>query len=149
YSLQMPRMGESVSEATIVRWLKQPGDHVEEDESILEVATDKVDSDVPSSVSGILNEELFNENSIAQVGDIIATIDVENVDGDEDITRKPLTVEEIHGMDQLSTDTEETPKPLSAQNASSRFYSPLVKNIAAEEGIPADELDLIPGTGND
>src|SRR5690554_4124353 len=80
YNLQLPRMGESVSEATIVKWLKQPGDRIEEDESILEVATDKVDSDVPSPVSGTLKAQLFTENSVAQVGDVIATLEVDEAD---------------------------------------------------------------------
>ncbi|HWK99901.1 MAG TPA: biotin/lipoyl-containing protein, partial [Parapedobacter sp.] len=83
YNLQLPRMGESVSEATIVKWLKQPGDYIEEDEPILEVATDKVDSDVPSPVSGTLGEQFFAENAVAQVGDIIATIEIDGAGNDE------------------------------------------------------------------
>lgn len=146
YNLQMPRMGESVSEATIVRWLKQPGDHIEEDESILEVATDKVDSDVPSPVSGTLREQLFSENSIAQVGDVIAIIEADGGDSDGAIATKPIIAEEIPGMDQLDADEASTTLP---SKDAGRFYSPLVKNIAAEEGVSLDELDHIPGTGSD
>lgn len=146
YNLQMPRMGESVSEATIVRWLKQPGDYIEEDESVLEVATDKVDSDVPSPVSGTLKEQLFNENSVAQVGDAIAIIEVEDDDSDGTIAMEPIITEEIPGVDQLDADSPSAPLP---SKDTGRFYSPLVKNIATEEGISADELERIPGTGSD
>src|SRR5690606_37966490 len=77
YNLQLPRMGESVSEATVVKWLKQPGDVIEADESVLDIATDKVDSDVPSPVSGTLVEQLFKEEEVAQVGDVIAVIETD------------------------------------------------------------------------
>ena len=142
YNLQLPRMGESVSEATIVKWLKQPGDYIEEDEPVLEVATDKVDSDVPSPVSGTLKEQLFTENSVAQVGDVIALLEVDEADSNES-----LEAGEIPGVAQLEND--EVSSPLPSKDTSARFYSPLVKNIAAEEGIAAEELDSIPGTGNE
>jgi len=142
YNLQLPKMGESVSEATVVKWLKQPGDSIEEDEPVLEIATDKVDSDVPSPVSGKLKEVLFAEDTVAQVGDVIAIIET---DGNEeeivkDVADLPAATEpvddsvtqDIPGMEQLP-----------------RFYSPLVKNIANEEGISAAELDSIPGTGSE
>ncbi|RQP18280.1 MAG: 2-oxo acid dehydrogenase subunit E2 [Parapedobacter sp.] len=142
YNLQLPKMGESVSEATVVKWLKQPGDSIEEDEPVLEIATDKVDSDVPSPVSGKLKEVLFAEDTVAQVGDVIAIIET---DGNEeeivnDAADLPAATEpvddsgipDIPGMEQLP-----------------RFYSPLVKNIANEEGISAAELDSIPGTGSE
>ncbi|WP_257669308.1 dihydrolipoamide acetyltransferase family protein [Parapedobacter tibetensis] len=152
YNLQLPRMGESVSEATIVKWLKQPGDHIEEDEPVLEIATDKVDSDVPSPVSGILKEQLINVDTIAQVGEVIATIEIE---GDEDniepteqpdeiIIGEPAT-DDIPGIEQLD-EPEPAQQPKSQD---SRFYSPLVKSIAAEEGITPEELDTITGTGNE
>lgn len=155
YNLQLPRMGESVSEATIVKWLKQPGDHVDEDESILEVATDKVDSDVPSPVSGTLKEQLFAENEVAQVGDIIAVIEVEGTDSNEPATTPaptqhiPDETEEIPGIDQLDTDDSPSVAATKEKDNGARFYSPLVKNIAAEENIPTDELERIPGTGNE
>lgn len=154
YNLQLPRMGESVSEATIVKWLKQPGDYIEEDEPILEVATDKVDSDVPSPVSGTLRDQLFTENAVAQVGDVIATIEVDGAGDNETIDDKTIDyetieTEEIPGMDQLHVDETPSPPPAKGKDVTSRFYSPLVKNIAAEEGIPLDELEHIPGTGSE
>ncbi|MGK6353000.1 dihydrolipoamide acetyltransferase family protein [Parapedobacter sp. DT-150] len=159
YNLQLPRMGESVSEATVIKWLKQPGDPIEEDEPILEVATDKVDSDVPSPVSGILKEQLFDENSIVQVGDVIALIEVAGEDAEvvsepdgqvvetaveTEVATEPDTTD-IPGIEQLEDPEQEQP----TKNPDARFYSPLVKSIAAEEGIANEELDAIPGTGSD
>lgn len=155
YNLQLPRMGESVSEATIVKWLKQPGDRVEEDESILEVATDKVDSDVPSPVSGTLKAQLFAENSVAQVGDVIATLEVDSTHGSEvTIAAAPIDndmsgTEKIPGIDQLESPEMPPASPPKDKDTAPRFYSPLVKNIAAEEGISLDELERIPGTGSE
>ncbi len=148
YNLQLPRMGESVSEATVVKWLKQPGDSIAEDEAVLEIATDKVDSDVPSPVSGILKEQLVAENDIAQIGDVIAVIEVDGEGERTETVDEPANeamVEDIPGLPQL----EENPSEESHKANGSRFYSPLVKNIAAEEGITIEELDGIPGTGND
>ena len=155
YNLQLPRMGESVSEATVVRWLKQPGDRIEEDEPVLEIATDKVDSDVPSPVSGVLREQLFAENAIAQVGDVIAIIEVEGDDdaeiagdttvADETAINEEAVTEDIPGQTPL--DDRKADQPV--KNTESRFYSPLVKNIAAEEGISPEELASIPGSGSD
>lgn len=153
YNLQLPRMGESVSEATVVKWLKQPGDRIEEDEAILEVATDKVDSDVPSPVSGILREQLFAENAVAQVGAIIALIEVAGEETDVQGDSRPLEhpaassstaseSDDIPGMAQLEPTAQQS-------HTDGRFYSPLVKNIANEEGISPQELDAIPGTGSD
>src|SRR5690606_19596318 len=150
YTLQLPRMGESVSEATIVKWLKQPGDRIAEDEPVLEIATDKVDSDVPSPVSGVLKEQLFAENDVAQVGDAIAVIEVEG----EDMQEATASTEapDIPGIDQLEN-ADSVQHAISdvvpVSNPASRFYSPLVKSIAAEEGISVDELGRIPGTGSD
>jgi len=160
YTLKLPRMGESVLEATIVRWLKQPGDRVEEDDSVLEIATDKVDSDVPSPVSGTLLEQLVAENAVAQVGEAIAIIETDGEPGPDEgetasvpVTAEPTAsetpatteVEEIPGLTQLA----EREAAVTEKQQGVRFYSPLVRNIAAEEGIPADELDRIPGTGTD
>lgn len=159
YNLQLPKMGESVSEATVVKWLKHPGDPIEEDEPVLEIATDKVDSDVPSPVSGTLKEQRFAENDVAQVGDVIAVIEVEGADEtphtepmDDPLepteptpTDDAVVAEDIPGIEQLD-DTVDEPRSKSAEG---RFYSPLVKNIASEEGITPEELDRIPGTGND
>src|SRR5690606_7017258 len=131
YTLQLPRMGESVSEATIVKWLKQPGDRIAEDEPVLEIATDKVDSDVPAPVSGILKEQLFAENDIAQVGEVIATIETEGEEEPEEaqpeVPQAEAAEPAIPGIDQLeSTDHVAVPTAApSSDNAGSRFYSPL------------------------
>lgn len=161
HQLILPKMGESVSEATIIKWLKQPGDRIEEDESVLEIATDKVDSDVPSPVAGILMEQMFAENDVVQVGQILANIETE---ADRAAAKVPSTVtgeqaSKIPGIDQLqhsgSTGQQEN-IPAKEQTAmptdesrSGRFYSPLVKNIASQEGISAQELEQIAGTGLD
>ncbi len=154
YNLQLPRMGESVSEATVIKWLKQPGDPVEEDEPILEIATDKVDSDVPSPVSGTLKEQLFAENAVAQIGEVIAIIEVAGEDNDSIVQIPEQTgenepeeaiAEHIPGMEQLENNE---PKQ-HTKNPDSRFYSPLVKNIAAEEGITLEELDGVSGSGSE
>ena len=162
FELILPKMGESVAEATIIKWLKQPGEQIKEDEAIAEIATDKVDSDVPSPVSGKIIKYLFNENEVAQVGDIIALIEVEGeeisqevsieqkealVNNPESDTELPpnSTTAPIPGVELLS---EEERTETSQDNSNSlRFYSPLVKSIAAEEEISNDELDKIPGTG--
>lgn len=169
YKLLLPKMGESVSEATITRWLKEVGDVIEEDESVIEVATDKVDSDVPSPVAGRLVKKVFAENEVAQVGDIIAHIEVDGMDPsaetvtetsvskrEEAPAEHPVSVEEegneaqaeeytIPGTELLKGDFP-TPTTIHATN---RFYSPLVKNIAQEEGLTQAELDGVSGTGAD
>ncbi len=155
YNLQLPRMGESISEATVVKWLKQPGDYVEEDEPILEIATDKVDSDVPSPVAGTLKEQLFAENAVAQVGDVIAILEIageastettaENTADEPETVVDEIVEVEIPGTEQLAP----TEQPQHTKASDGRFYSPLVKNIAAEEGISMEELNNIPGTGNE
>lgn len=159
FHLQLPRMGESVSEATVVRWLKQPGDWVEEDEPILEIATDKVDSDVPSPVSGVLSEQRCVVDQVVQVGETVAIIQTEGggetqdesytepvAEADpeivgEDAPEEGATPEtEIPGIAQLDKETKHT---------GGRFYSPLVKNIATEEGISPAELEQVSGSGSD
>src|SRR5690606_12642157 len=99
YNLQLPKMGESVSEATVVKWLKQPGDSIEEDEPVLEIATDKVDSDVPSPVSGILKEQRFSESDVAQVGDVIAIIETEGDDEEAQASELSNLPDEVGTMD--------------------------------------------------
>ncbi|SMC95456.1 dihydrolipoamide acetyltransferase family protein [Pedobacter africanus] len=147
YELLLPKMGESVAEATIIKWVKQPGDQVSLDDTILEIATDKVDSEVPSPVSGKLVKQLFKEDDIVQVGAIIALIETDaaaSVDteikvGTPVVSAEPVAeiiLENIPGTEQLPADF-----------ISDRFYSPLVKNIAAQERISVNELDSITGTG--
>ncbi|WP_214229316.1 dihydrolipoamide acetyltransferase family protein [Pedobacter sp. B4-66] len=149
YELLLPKMGESVAEATIIKWVKQPGDMIEMDDTILEIATDKVDSEVPSPIAGKLIKQLFKEDEVVQVGTVIAIIETDSI-GDEHVpvttqdTAEPI-VESIPGAEQLvSNDTVRTAVK---DNSSDRFYSPLVKNIATQENIAVSELDSISGTG--
>jgi 2-oxoglutarate dehydrogenase E2 component (dihydrolipoamide succinyltransferase) len=154
YELLLPKMGESVAEATIIKWVKQPGERIELDDTILEIATDKVDSEVPSPVAGKLITQLFKEDDVVQVGDVIAIIETDSAQGREEAAEQvqtsinvapeqasvPVEASAIPGIAQLS------PEPL---QSSDRFYSPLVKNIATQEGITLSELESIPGTGAD
>ncbi|HKG06435.1 MAG TPA: dihydrolipoamide acetyltransferase family protein [Pedobacter sp.] len=148
YELLLPKMGESVAEATIIKWVKQPGDMIEADDTVLEIATDKVDSEVPSPVSGKLIKQLFKEDEIAQVGAVIAIIETEGGAASpvavEATTEAPdASSDEIPGTVQLNEAAAfETKK-----HVSERFYSPLVKSIAAQENISGEELDAIKGSG--
>ncbi len=153
YELLLPKMGESVAEATIIKWAKQVGDQVEIDDTVLEIATDKVDSDVPSPVKGKLIEQRFKENEIAQVGDVIAIIETEGIEStaesvkEENIIAEPEIEQEIPYVPET---IEEEPKEQQNDfSATGRFYSPLVKSIAQEEGIDFADLDQIKGSGND
>jgi 2-oxoglutarate dehydrogenase E2 component (dihydrolipoamide succinyltransferase) len=159
YELILPKMGESVAEATIIKWVKQPGDMIEVDESVLEIATDKVDSEVPSPTAGKLIKILFNEDDVVQVGAVIALIETDaNANAEtpdvppvppveEPKTQEPKE-EVIPGNELLEIAVEKSLKPADYSN-SSRFYSPLVKSIAAEEGIDLSELDSIKGSGSE
>jgi 2-oxoglutarate dehydrogenase E2 component (dihydrolipoamide succinyltransferase) len=209
FKLLLPKMGESVAEATIIKWNKNPGDHIEADDTVMEIATDKVDSDVPSPVSGTLLEQLCKDNDVVQVGSVIAIIETEEPEEFKEqpipapvhrpINEEPPVVEEIPApVEELYQPVQEmpsqvieehilTPEPgekeveeskeqvFSEQRVEQtppvpfieqleqpvisktedvaknglRFYSPLVKNIAAQEGISNAELDQIPGTGTD
>ena len=153
YELLLPKMGESVAEATVIKWVKQIGDSIDLDETILEIATDKVDSEVPSPVAGKLVKQLFKEDEVAQVGDVIAIIETEN--GNDIKPEKPAVsipvveekAETIPGLEQLP---EENLTAVQTDFASSeRFYSPLVKSIASQESISLTELDSIKGSGVD
>lgn len=151
YELLLPKMGESVAEATIIKWAKQPGDMIELDDTILEIATDKVDSEVPSPIAGKLIKQLFKEDEVVQVGAVIAIIET-----DANAAAAPVETaaaqpeaervsEQIPGTEQLPSNEAAT-QPVKQSN-SDRFYSPLVKNIAAQENIELSELDSITGTG--
>lgn len=156
YELLLPKMGESVAEATIIKWTKQPGDYINLDDTILEIATDKVDSEVPSPVAGKLVKHLFAADEVVQVGAVIAIIEIEGEGTVEEVkipdpvveVKEEAAVESaIPGITQLSTAIEQ-----SADidfKSSDRFYSPLVKNIAKEEGFSVEELDSIKGSGAD
>lgn len=154
FKLVLPRMGESVTEATITSWNKKVGDRIEEDEPVVEIATDKVDSDVPSPVEGILKEILFESGEVVQVGQVLALIETEgeSQDENEEIEEEPTDTEvtvdlqEIPGMEVLPSETEQ-PKTISATTSSFRFYSPLVRSIAEQENIQQEELQSIVGTG--
>lgn len=150
--LVMPKMGESIMEATILKWHKQPGDSVEMDETILEIATDKVDSEVPSTAEGTIKEVLFNVDDVVPVGEVIARIETEGGSA----AAEPQQVAEPEPASAPQPAAESTPAPQERPAASAstvastggnRFYSPLVLNIAAKEGIGMAELESIPGTG--
>lgn len=150
YELTLPKMGESVAEATITNWLKKVGDTITADEAVLEIATDKVDSEVPSEVSGTLIEILFQVNDVVQVGQTIAIIETE---GGAPADAAPAEVKAIETQIEKAAQTiapavvEET-STLDV-SSSDRFYSPLVRNIAKQEGISASELEQIVGTGKE
>ncbi len=150
FELKLPKMGESVAEATLTNWLKEVGDTIEADEAVLEIATDKVDSEVPSEVDGVLVEKLFNVDDVVQVGQTIAIIETAGgSNGTEKAVAEsapsPEVVKEVEK--QVETAKQTTQAPI--ENTGDRFYSPLVKNIAAAENISQTELDGISGTGKD
>jgi len=154
YELLLPKMGESVAEATVIKWTKQPGDHINLDDTILEIATDKVDSEVPSPVAGKLVKHLFAADDVVQVGAVIAIIETEG-EGTVEVNATEPVVEvkeeasiaaSIPGISQLPEKEQTT---IADFKSSDRFYSPLVKNIAKEEGVSVEELDSIKGSGAD
>ena len=152
FELKLPKMGESVAEATITSWLKEVGDSIELDEAVLEIATDKVDSEVPSEVDGVLVEKFFNVDDVVQVGQVLAVIETEGEDSSvsapESIAEtEDVPTETISQVEQTITQAQETVSTISSSE--SRFYSPLVKNIAKQEGISQVELDAINGTGKE
>ena len=170
FELKMPKLGESITEATITKWLKNVGDTIELDDAILEIATDKVDSEIPSPVEGVLKEQLFKEGDVVDVDTVIALIAMEG-EGEEkedkEDKEEAADKEEDDGKEKdedkgEDTGEEEKPAETSAEKEapsgkvlegsrgeSGRFYSPLVRNIAREEKIPAEELEKIPGSGQD
>lgn len=146
FELKLPKMGESVAEATITNWLKKVGDTVEMDEAVLEIATDKVDSEVPSEVSGVLSEILFQVNDVVQVGQTIAYIETEGGVA-VDAPKEETTAANIQAVEKMVEAAKETVSAPVDYSDSDKFYSPLVKNIAKEEGIALSELESIEGTG--
>lgn len=147
--LIMPKMGESIMEATILSWLKKPGDKIEQDESVLEVATDKVDTEVPSTHGGVLKEILAEKGAVVQVGKPIAIISTEAAveTPEEKITPAPVAKTEVKVAAVVASNGSHT--TVSDFKSANRFYSPLVKNIAKEEKIALAELEAIPGTGSE
>ena len=171
YQLKLPKMGESIAEATITKWLKDVGDNVEIDESLVEIATDKVDSDVPSEYKGKLIKKNFEVNDVVKVGEVIAEIETDVIDNDNTIIKSKEIKDEImvedakdeimveDAKDEISNedvlqdipsiellDKDDIQK---TKSKSDKFYSPLVKNIAKKEKISGHELDSIIGSGKD
>lgn len=146
----LPKMGESVAEATIIKWLKKEGDKIEADEPVLEIATDKVDSEIPAPAGGILLKRLFNEGDVVQVGKAIALIGSGDASAAAQSAPAPQAAAAPAAVANASTSSPaahaaQTDIPRSGD--SGRFYSPLVRNIAKQEGISVSELDAIQGTG--
>ena len=166
FELTMPKMGESVAEATITQWLKNEGDSIALDESVLTIATDKVDSDIPSPVAGVLVKKLFNENDVIQVGQVIAHIDTGDGKAAAPAASSPqpaassqqpaASSEQPAAASQQPATSSQQPQASSHQPAASvakgsgnRFYSPLVRSMAAQEGVSQGDLDTIEGSGQD
>ena len=150
FELKLPKMGESVAEATITSWLKEVGETIEMDEAIVEIATDKVDSEVPSEVEGTLVEILFEKDAIVEVGATIAIIETE---GGEVVATTETKVEapkEVAAVEKTIEKAVETvTAPISKTSESGKFYSPLVRNIAQAESVSMEELETIDGSGKD
>jgi len=158
FEIIMPKLGESIIEATITRWVKNVGESVEEDDSLVEIATDKVDSEIPSPVEGKLVKILFNEGDVVPVGTVIAWIEMDGEEGekpaDEDVktddVAKPEKESPLEEQKQESTETTITDQENNADfSKSERFYSPLVKSMAKTENISLSELEKITGSGRD
>lgn len=150
FDLIMPKMGESVAEATIIKWTKNEGDKIKIDETVLEIATDKVDSEIPSPFEGTLVKRLFNEGDVVQVGAVIAVISSDASAGASETPK--TTAPENKTVTETKTESPKVSSPSTAANNygdSDKFYSPLVKSIAKEEGISLEELDSIKGSGQD
>ena len=152
FELKLPKMGESVAEATITSWLKEVGDIVELDETVVEIATDKVDSEVPSEVTGTLIEVLFQKDDVVAVGETIAVIEVEGEEASIESTTENDTnlPEELLAVEKtIEKAVEAVSNPIGKTSDSGKFYSPLVRNIAQTEGISISELETIAGSGKE
>jgi len=156
FELKLPKMGESVAEATITSWLKEVGDTIELDEAVVEIATDKVDSEVPSEVEGTLVEILFDKDALVAVGDTIAVIETEGGSTASEATTVVSSAVEISQEKEVAVVEKAVAKtiesvtiPISKTSESGKFYSPLVRNIAQTEGVSMQELESISGSGKD
>jgi 2-oxoglutarate dehydrogenase E2 component (dihydrolipoamide succinyltransferase) len=158
--LVMPKLGESIMEATILKWHKQPGDAVKQDETVLDIATDKVDSEVPSITEGVVEEILYHVNDVVPIGSVIARIRTSNGTAAEAPAANTASATNTAPAANtapvqatiISQPVAQYHRPVAqaaAANGSPRFYSPLVLNIAANEGVPLSELESIPGSGNE
>ena len=165
FELKLPKMGESVAEATLTAWLKEIGDTIEFDEAVVEIATDKVDSEVPSEKKGVLIEKCFKINDVIEVGQTIAIIETDEIEisaeintenniqeenkqstEDKNIAEKELAEEITESLEKSADIILKTDK---VKNLNKGFLSPLVKNMIKKEGITSDELTKIKGTGKD
>jgi 2-oxoglutarate dehydrogenase E2 component (dihydrolipoamide succinyltransferase) len=156
----MPKMGESIAEATIIRWLKNEGDRVEKDEPIVEIATDKVDSEIPSTEAGILVKQMYKDGDVVKVGEPVAMINTEGgasavapaptaAQATTPVVETPVAVEAaVTAIENQIQAAQPAAEPLSNADGS-RFYSPLVLNIARTEGVSMSELETVPGTGKE
>ena len=159
FELKLPKMGESVAEATITSWLKEVGDPIELDDPVVEIATDKVDSEVPSEVEGVLVEKLFDVDDVVKVGEVFAIIEVKGEQGqeqesqekEEEVKEVPKEImDEIPTVEKVKSEQNKEEEAISVLSSrSGRFYSPLVRNIARTEGIGMEELESIVGSGRD
>ena len=149
--LVMPKMGESIMEATILKWHKNAGDTVNMDETVLEIATDKVDSEVPSTAAGVIEEVMFNVNDVVPIGTVIARIRTGATENSAPAPTQPAapTQNTVQPQQPAPQNTTNVQAATSNESAGNRFYSPLVLNIAAQEGVSMSELERIPGTGNE
>lgn len=152
FELVMPKMGESIAEATIIRWLKKEGETVKTDESVLEIATDKVDSEVPTPQGGVISKIMFKEGDVVAVGATIAVISSETAAATTVSTPAAPVVTEAPKVEVAATQIAneiKTAQQTVSNNNGAKFYSPLVLNIAREENVSMSELENIPGTGNE
>ncbi|KUO65152.1 MAG: diapophytoene dehydrogenase [Lutibacter sp. BRH_c52] len=149
--IKLPKMGESVAEATITSWLKNVGDHIDMDEAIVEIATDKVDSEVPSDVEGTLVELLYDVDAIVKVGETIAIIETLDENAEEKVTVNSASEEISNEAATIETEVEKSIETtaIGKVSESGKFFSPLVRNIAITENISMEELEAIIGTGKD
>lgn len=145
--IRLPKMGESVTEATITNWLKEVGDTVEMDEPLVEVATDKVDNELPSEAEGTIIEIRFQKDEVAQVGDVIAVISTDGSDAPAPQAETPKVAEEAMTAVNTAVETVNVSSDIDKNGPSGKFYSPLVRNIASAEGISMNELETIEGSG--
>jgi len=156
--VRLPKMGESVTEATITNWLKNIGDKVAIDEPLVEVATDKVDNELPSEASGILSKRFFEKDQVAQVGDVIAILSTDEISTTNEVSTETIEpVKEIEFVEEEKNSpvVEITAPPTISEiveinsNSSGKFFSPLVRSIAKKENISQTELESIQGSGQD
>ncbi|CUT06614.1 biotin/lipoyl-containing protein, partial [Candidatus Kryptonium thompsonii] len=146
----MPKMGESLQEGTILKWHKKPGDRVQKDEILLEISTDKVDTEIPSPATGILTEILYKENETVSVGTVIAYIETEISKAEFEVEAKKEEKVEVRAISEEKESVKHFEEfvPETLPSRTKRFYSPVVREIAKREGISIEELEKIPGTGH-